>query len=198
MQYFYGNYSCFAPSAAVDQLRSGRIVGGSDAAVGQFPFMASVRTQGVHLCGGALISVRWVVSAAHCTRTLSPGATTIVVGSINRSAGDSYGVSRIANNPAFDHRLMQHDISLIETATNVVLGSNVQVATLGSPVLTSGTLVTVVGFGQTSDTGPLANTLQSITAPTISNNICRTRVGATNAPRVQDEHVCTQSPAGQG
>ncbi len=41
----------------------GRIVGGSQAAVGQFPYIASIRTLGnFHFCGGSIISDRWVIT----------------------------------------------------------------------------------------------------------------------------------------
>ncbi len=44
----------------------GRIVGGHTANPGQFPFIASLRTNSnFHFCGGSIISDRWVVSAAH-------------------------------------------------------------------------------------------------------------------------------------
>lgn len=184
---------------ADDQTRSGRIVGGTNANAGQFPFMASIRGSGTHACGGALVSARWVISAAHCTRTLSPGVTVIVVGSISRTTGGtSYGVSRIVNHFDFDARDMEDDISLLETASAVVFSGTVQPATLGSGFVGSGVNVVIVGFGQTANPGGLAETLQWISAPTITNANCRSRFSIANAIRVQDEHICTLSPAGQG
>lgn len=42
-----------------------RIVGGTDASFGQFPWQAFVQVGGSR-CGGALISSRHVVTAGHC------------------------------------------------------------------------------------------------------------------------------------
>ena len=151
------------------------------------------------MCGGALLSARWALSAAHCTRTLPVATSSIVVGSVSRaSGGASYGITRIVNHVAFDARTMDNDISLIESASTIVFSQSVQAVNIGSGSVGSGVSTTIVGFGQTSETGPLAENLQWITAPSISNNICRTRFSVSNAARVRDDHLCTQSPAGQG
>lgn len=184
--------------SAIEESRSGRIVGGSTAADNQFPFMASIRSNGAHTCGGALVSNRWVVSAAHCTRTLSAVTTTIAVGSVSRTAGTVYGVSRIANHFDFDLSDFEDDISMLETATVVVFTAAVQPAILASGAIGSGATVVVVGFGNTANGGTLAANLQWYSAQTITNLNCRSRFSLANAARVQDEHVCTLSPAGQG
>jgi secreted trypsin-like serine protease len=48
-------------SPLLDSEWEGRIVGGSTAAVGQFPHQVSMRSAaGLHFCGGFIISDRWV------------------------------------------------------------------------------------------------------------------------------------------
>lgn len=52
----------------------GRIVGGVDATLGQFPHQISLRQSGSHICGGSIISRDVILTAAHCVSTqLSDG-----------------------------------------------------------------------------------------------------------------------------
>jgi secreted trypsin-like serine protease len=46
-----------------------RIIGGSSARAGQFPFAAAIyktTEHGRYFCGGALISNEWILTAGHC------------------------------------------------------------------------------------------------------------------------------------
>lgn len=44
-----------------------RVVGGSSASSGQFPYIASLRRSNSHFCGAAIVSSVYLLSAAHCT-----------------------------------------------------------------------------------------------------------------------------------
>lgn len=48
---------------------STRIVGGTEAANGAWPWQVSLQIQGQHVCGGSIIGRQWILSAAHCFQT---------------------------------------------------------------------------------------------------------------------------------
>jgi secreted trypsin-like serine protease len=72
-------------------LRSGKIVGGSQAKENSAPFMAEVQSfngwKFVHKCGAAVIHEHFIVTAGHCVRGLKVKDVRVHVGSNEISKG---------------------------------------------------------------------------------------------------------------
>lgn len=103
-----------------------RIYGGKEAAPGQFPHQVSIRKPWFfdngkwHVCGGVIISDRFILTTANCTQgDLSfPSNVTVVVGtllSIPFTPGTSYNVSKIIVHPRFNRLTRENDISVLKT-----------------------------------------------------------------------------------
>lgn len=52
--------------ALVAALPQGRLLGGEDAKVAEFPYVASLRLNKAHVCQAAIISQTQLLTAAHC------------------------------------------------------------------------------------------------------------------------------------
>jgi secreted trypsin-like serine protease len=178
---------------------SGRIVGGSTATPGQFPYQASLRTlANGHFCGGFIINNRWVGSAAHCTVNRNGGNMVVVVGAQNRiSGGTTMSVARVINHPNYSASTLANDISVVQTVNAIVESATVRPIPLGSAMITSGTAV-ASGWGQTSHPGSAAAELQFLSVDVITNEACRSRLSTLQAARILDSTICTSSPTGTG
>jgi secreted trypsin-like serine protease len=159
-----------APSAgAAPTGPSPSVVGGTNAAQGEFPWMARLSMG----CGGAVVAARVVLTAAHCvTRT---GANTSITATIGRANLNNTAVGQTIRS-TYVFRSPQYattgtfDWALIELAS-APSTSLLAIADQGDTSLNTGNF-TVMGWGATREGGPQSTTLRKASVPFVSDASC--------------------------
>jgi len=170
--------------------RQAQIVGGQEAEPGEWPWQALV-FPGPYLCGGSLVAPQWVLTAAHCLEDPSggyfaPSQVSLVLGEHDQRVNDGFEqemqVSRVIPHPDYDPSTSENDLALLELTTPATLNARVAtVSLLTSPgedgLVDPGDMVTVTGWGDTSDGGNLSPVLREVALPVESNADCNARYG---------------------
>ncbi|ELV12170.1 Transmembrane protease serine 11E [Tupaia chinensis] len=107
--------NCCGTRRSKSATESLRIVGGTEVEEGEWPWQASLQWDGIHRCGATLINSTWLVSAAHCFRTVClPDA------SYEFHPGDDMFVTGFGarqNDGSSQNHLRQVQVELIDTKT---------------------------------------------------------------------------------
>jgi len=117
---------------------STRIVGGTEAPKGAWPWQAQIRsTSGFTYCGGTLVSPQWVVTAAHCVHKKSASSVRVRMGAHYRSSTigteQDFQVEKIINHYSYKRPYgMAHDISLLKLRNPAQLNKAVNLACVPS------------------------------------------------------------------
>ncbi|XP_035667295.1 trypsin-3-like [Branchiostoma floridae] len=164
--------SYYAPKQYVD-----RIIGGTEANPGSWPWMVSLQDNGFPFCGGTLINREWVLSAAHCR--INARRLIVIAGDHNLATNEgteqAIRAERVIAHPDYNPHTLDNDIMLIKLSTPATINSRVSPACLpgqGQHV-SDGTRVTITGWGNTLTSGSnYPNELYQVTVPTIATSTC--------------------------
>jgi chymotrypsin len=186
--------------------RVGRIVGGREVTPHSSPYIASLlmlSDQGrTTICGGSLISIRTVMTAAHCVdRSVT---VQIILGAHNvRTVEPSQQRQTIPAENIRNHELYQPGGNLDEDIGLLILNTPAQInefiQTIALPTefaneLFEGEDATISGWGQTSDAERQNSAvLLAVTKPVMTNEACRAIFSG-----VTERRVCTSGAGGRG
>ena len=145
-----------------------RIVGGSYAPSGRYPYM--VKGGG---CGGSLIAPDMVLTAAHCAGAFNGE---LRIGSIERNSGGETARARFEiKHPQY--KGSNYDFMVVKLDRSVQAKSVRLNGSTGSPF--NGEKLTVIGFGRTSEGGSSSNRLKQVKVNAWGHKKCSKVYGST-------------------
>ncbi|XP_039911857.1 enteropeptidase isoform X2 [Hirundo rustica] len=166
----------------VTQNNGTRIVGGSDARRGAWPWIVSLQFNFQPVCGASLVSDEWLVTAAHCVygRQLKPSRWRAVLGlylqsDLAQPPTVVHNIDRIIINPHYMKQTKDSDIALMHLQHKVQYTDYIQPICLPekNQQFLPGINCSIAGWGNIKNEGPTSNILQEAEVPLLSNEKCQ-------------------------
>lgn len=160
-----------------------RIIGGNEANPNKWAWMAALLRSdtGEHYCGGALISKRYVITAAHCTEGLKAANITVRLGAHNIQEPSEnvkdIEVSRIREHPGFQKDTFMNDISVLRLKRPVTFNEYIRPVCLPERGDESyfGKTAIATGWGTQTFGGPYSEVLREVKLVIWNNTECDNR-----------------------
>ncbi|XP_004543745.1 transmembrane protease serine 13a [Maylandia zebra] len=165
------------------QQATSRIIGGTIAKIGHWPWQLSLQFRGSHVCGGVLISPDFVLSAAHCfprdNSALSPQNWRVYGGTVSlNNLPVPYFVEKIIVNENYNTKTNDQDVVLLKLTSPVTFNDKVQPACLPAynQNFVQGTQCWTSGFGTTqAGSGVVSKDLMEVSVDIIDTRVCNSR-----------------------
>ncbi|XP_069972890.1 brachyurin-like [Penaeus vannamei] len=150
-----------------------RIVGGQEAEPHKYGYQALVTDDESFICGGAVVSDRFILTAAHCIKNNAPLFVRVGVHHIRNDTQQLIPVERVHVHPSFHTgaKGIKNDIGIVELENPITMNDKVFPIKLPPHPVGKNKSVVLTGWGSTEDGDPLA--LQEMSTTIISLKKCR-------------------------
>ncbi|XP_056640870.1 serine protease 30-like [Diorhabda sublineata] len=168
----------------------GRIIGGEEANITDFPYQVSLRCLGAHKCGASIFHPSYVLTAAHCVEKGLAISYSIRAGSNFVSKGGTViNVCKVEIHENYSAETMVNDIAVLTLCSPITFSDSILPVTLASvtatPVIGKRGLVT--GWGFTEEDGSVTSSLKKVSVPIITNSRCQALYPD---EKVTDDMIC--------
>ncbi|KAM7355855.1 proclotting enzyme-like [Cochliomyia hominivorax] len=173
-------------TCGVSRATINRVVGGYETRRGNYPWMAALGYRNEYdpntikyLCGGSLISSRYVITSAHCVNNylmlVRLGAHDL--SNPAESEARNYQIKRSIVHENFDLKSITNDLALLELSESVRMTNYISTICLPEdPKFLQQDFVGmnpfVAGWGATKHQAPTSNVLRDVQVPIINRQVC--------------------------
>ncbi|KAK4878343.1 hypothetical protein RN001_010849 [Aquatica leii] len=153
----------------------GRIVGGQNADIADYPYQLSLQYYGGHFCGASIIAQSVALTAAHCTDAYSSNLKVRAGSGVTNFGGEVVDVAQINQHPNYNRFNIDYDVSVLKLAKSLSYRS-VNIQPLGQEV-SVGALAVVTGWGALSEGGSRPYQLQKVEVAYVRQSDCSKAYG---------------------
>ncbi|XP_075162245.1 trypsin alpha-like [Haematobia irritans] len=175
-----------------DTINGTRIVGGRPIEISRVPWQIALYDSGYAICGGSVISLDWILTAAHCV--YGGGSFAIRAGSTYNNRGGQIRYARsVIIHSSYNPNTLNYDIALIRLQRSLQRTSNVMPIALPVRNRRLPRRFFVSGWGRTTENGPTANRIRGVTLHKITRRQCKRKYAPDNIA-INANMICTQTP----
>ncbi|XP_045486411.1 chymotrypsin-2-like [Pieris rapae] len=177
-----------------------RVVGGKDAPEGLVPHQVALkRKDGWTFCGAAIISDRWILTAAHCVENRKPSKFFAVVGTLSRTKGGTkYEISKVITHKEHNKPTkFKNDIAVISTKKAIKFNKKVQPLPLPTQDIKTGLSCLLSGWGYLGYGQRAPDKLQYLYVNTLTGEQCNKYFKGSSVS-INSSQMCTLNKRGEG
>ncbi|MBB1254981.1 serine protease, partial [Streptomyces sp. OF3] len=189
------------------------VIGGQTARTADHPWVVAVSSRRLfgsfrsgQFCGGAVVSPRTVVTAAHCFDRETLGADParlpdlrVIAGrdDLRTRAGQEVEISEVWVNPQYSRRTNAGDIAVLRLARPLPADIVIPLASAGDPAYRPGAVAGVFGWGDVKGNGSYSSRLRTAAVRVLPDEDCSTAYPGVTGTRYQPQTmVCAGLPEG--